>query len=135
MAEKSQARLWWIFIGLCALGLAINSSMSPPSKEPPPPTVHPPPPPDPVFGAPPQFTARIYAKDYLRASLRDFDSLKDFEAQEPTTYTIGKGKKALSGYLITFQFNAKNGYGGYVGIQHGAVLIKNEHLIWAAPFE
>lgn len=134
MAEKpkSQAHLWAIFIGLVALGSFIsgNTSTSPASAVPTTPA-----PPDPVFGARPQFVAQVYAKDYLRAVLKDFDSMKDLEAEGPTPHTIGKGPKALNGYLVTFEFNAKNSFGAYTGRQRGAVLIKNERIVWTSGIE
>lgn len=131
-ARKSQAHLWAIFIGLFILGSFISGRMEAPNSTPPPQAT---PPPDPLFGARPEFVAQVYAKDYLRAVLKDFDSMKDLEAQGPTLHTVGKGKKSFNGYLVTFQFNAKNSFGAYTGLQRGAVLIKNEQIVWAAPIQ
>ncbi len=133
--QKSQWKLWVLLLVLFVVGGAISSFQKPSSPaapvEPPPP----PEPPDPKYGAPPQFAARSYAREYLQATLKDPDSMKDFEAYGPTRYTVGEGKNALSGWMVMFQVNAKNSFGAYTGTKRGMLLIKNEVVIWVSPPE
>ena len=123
--------------GAVALLILLVQGSSPGNTSSPIPLTAPPAPdpPDPIYGAIPEFQGKSYARDYLRSTLRDFDSLKDLEAGNPTRYTIGEGKKKLSGFLVVFTFNAKNGFGGYSGSRRGMILVKDERITWAGPIE
>jgi len=136
MTDKiPQWRLWALLAVLFVAGAAINSFQKPDAPMPGAAAPPPPDPPDPKYGPRPEFTAKSYARDYLHATLKDPDSTKDFEAYGPTRYSIGEGKKELSGWMIMFQVNAKNSFGAYTGTKRGMLLIKDERVIWVQPPE
>ena len=132
MTDKESRWKLWLFLALVVVGMTVMSSQEkhqpPPSPAPAAP-LPPPEPPDPKYGPRPEYAARTYAREYLKATLKDPDSMKDFDASGPTQQTVGKGKNALSGWAVVFQVNAKNGFGGYTGTKRGLLLIKNETII------
>ena len=70
-------------------------------------------------------------RDYALSLLKDPDSMKAFEVTEPE---IGRyyggmfnGFKYEQRYYVCYRFNAKNSFGGYVGVkQHVAFFEGNE---------
>lgn len=57
-------------------------------------------------------------KAYLRTALKDPNSLIDFSASEPTLTSCAVGiYGAFYGWRVTASYNAKNSYGGYVGLK------------------
>lgn len=67
--------------------------------------------------------------DGLAKSLKDPDSLKQFRIRSgPTlaTWYSGflTGNYTNSGWLVCYEYNAKNSFGGYVGLQQGAAVFK-----------
>lgn len=87
------------------------------------------------FGPRPQHTARSYVREFLATVLKDPDSVKGLEVDEPRAHTQGKGKAALKGWAIRYQMNAKNGFGAYTGAQEGWILLRGETVIWASPIQ
>jgi hypothetical protein len=67
--------------------------------------------------------------DYLQKSLKDPDSLKQFRVVSGPTlatwYTgVLAGNYTNSGWLVCFEYNAKNSYGGYVGVKREGLAFK-----------
>lgn len=66
---------------------------------------------------------------YLQGVLKDPDSVKQFEVLGPPTritwYTgLLVSNKIDAGWLVCFRYNAKNSYGGYVGVKQDGVALR-----------
>lgn len=67
-------------------------------------------------------------KEYLRSTLKDPDSIKNFEmTSEPskTTWYRGllNGGGHAAGWIVCYKYNAKNSYGGYVGLKNESIVL------------
>ncbi len=65
----------------------------------------------------------------LASSLKDPDSIKQFKMLSPpilTTWYQGllAGADYEGGWMVCFEFNAKNSYGGYVGVKKERVVVR-----------
>lgn len=62
----------------------------------------------------------------LTRSLRDPDSLKQFSIQgEPQIVNgLTAGRNIEQGWLVCFEYNAKNGYGGYAGLKKDGYILR-----------
>ena len=57
-------------------------------------------------------------RQYLKNNLKDPNSLIDFSVSEPILTSCAVGIYGpFYGWRVTTQYNAKNSYGGYVGLQ------------------
>lgn len=68
--------------------------------------------------------------DYLSRTLKDPDSIKQFsllEPMKPMRWFVGQSQEFA--WLACFEYNAKNSYGGYVGLQKDGVAIRNSNGI------
>jgi len=66
--------------------------------------------------APTQYEQTI--KDYLRTALKDPNSMIDFSVSEPILTSCAVGIYGpFHGWRVATQYNAKNSYGGYVGLK------------------
>tara|TARA_E500000178_G_scaffold195994_1_gene193998 strand:+ start:507 stop:947 length:441 start_codon:yes stop_codon:yes gene_type:complete len=69
---------------------------------------------------------------YALSLLKDPDSMKAFEVTEPAigTYYAGiyGGFKYEQLYYICYKFNAKNSYGGYVGVKQYIAFFKGNEI-------
>jgi len=80
---------------------------------------------------PTEAQATVAIMDYLRRTLKDSDSLKQFRIRSgPDIITWYQGRFYGGGneqaWLVCYEYNAKNSYGGYVGVTtHGLVLRLN----------
>jgi len=66
---------------------------------------------------------------YLRESLKDPDSLKDYELKSIVSHNWGDGGRTgvifyNAGWAACVSYNAKNSYGGYVGKSVHAYLVR-----------
>ena len=73
--------------------------------------------------------ANAAVKGYLRESLKDPDSLKDFELKSIVSHNWSDGGRTgvvfyNSGWAACVSYNAKNSYGGYVGKSLHAYLVR-----------
>jgi hypothetical protein len=68
-------------------------------------------------------------KALLLPRLKDPDSLKQFGMAEPirTEWRTGLlvGNEAMAGWLLCFEYNAKNSYGAYTGLQRDGYVFRN----------
>lgn len=76
-------------------------------------------------------------QDYLRESLQDPDSVKQFQMVSGPTFLTwvrplisGGGKDAA--WLVCFAYNAKNSYGAYVGVKTDGMAIRQ--YVAGAPY-
>jgi hypothetical protein len=61
----------------------------------------------------------------LRNSLKDPDSVKQLSILgDPAPLRWRNGNSYESAWLVCFQYNAKNSYGGYVGLSKGTIVIR-----------
>ena len=70
-------------------------------------------------------------RDYLSRVLKDPDSLKQFKVTyiQKTRYFIGapiRHEGTAEGWLACFEYNAKNSYGGYVGVKTYGLVFRIE---------
>ena len=67
---------------------------------------------------------------HLKRTLRDYDSIKDFTVKHGEIYPISAtnlGYNFEQAWMLCVEYNAKNSYGAYVGIQpHGFPLRVDE---------
>lgn len=76
---------------------------------------------------PPDAFAEKMVRDYLAKSLKDPDSLKQFEVTRiylkryPRGWINGGGFN--EGWLVCYQYNAKNSYGAYVGLERRGMML------------
>lgn len=68
-------------------------------------------------------------RTWIQSRLKDPDSLKQFEIINimRTRYFLGAPiahKGTAEGWLVCFQYNAKNSYGGYVGVKYFGVVVR-----------
>lgn len=73
-------------------------------------------------------TAALLA--HLERTLRDPDSVKQFRVLTPPAWAVwtGTGQWARSldgGWMICYELNAKNSYGGYAGLQKRAIAFES----------
>lgn len=64
-------------------------------------------------------------RDYLARTLKDPDSLKQFRITG--MQTVGWAQATArheEAWLICFEYNAKNSYGGYVGVKPGGLVVR-----------
>jgi hypothetical protein len=61
---------------------------------------------------------------YIKSSFKDPYSLKDVMISKPMPYKI----LHRAGYVVCLQTNAKNSYGGYVGISHNEIMIEGQKV-------
>ena len=78
---------------------------------------------------PSEVQATAAVMDYLRGTLKDPDSIKQFNIRSgPETITWYRGLINGGGneqaWLICFEYNAKNSYGGYVGLKTDGVALR-----------
>ena len=78
--------------------------------------------------------ADLLIKQYLHSVLRDPDSLKDFSSTEPRIGTyfvpvLQGGPKNVPAWYSCFNYNAKNGFGGYAGPQRLVAFFKQNRII------
>lgn len=75
----------------------------------------------------PEFYDAIKAA--VRVGLKDPDSLKDLRVGEPRKCGFRDPTSFSSiaeyGYCATIAYNAKNSYGGYVGLQHYSIMYRD----------
>jgi len=92
-------------------------------------------------GPPPQLDQAVaVAHQTLKRTLKDYDSMKDFavvgELAPITATTLGWNFEEA--WMLCVEFNAKNSYGGYTGIQergfplraHGGELVVVHRTNW-----
>jgi hypothetical protein len=74
-------------------------------------------------------------KTYLHNTLLDPNSVQDLNVDTPTQYYIQEppimGGHTLYGYMVSYSLNAKNSFGGYVGVQKHFILIRDGQIIKA----
>ena len=77
------------------------------------------------YGKPPTHdeTQRL-VRQHLKETLKDPSSIQDLEISKPAAgcFERGLGKRDVCGYKFCVAYNAKNGYGGYVG--------RSVHVYW-----
>lgn len=79
------------------------------------------------------------ARDFLAQSLKDPDSLKQFQMRNVTQrdWQNTRWDGWRSGWLVCFEYNAKNSYGGYVGLKRSGIVItayqSEPYLIYVVP--
>ena len=79
------------------------------------------------------------ARDYLAQSLKDPDSLKQFQLRGVRQQDWQETRRDhwRSGWLVCFDYNAKNSYGGYVGVKRGGIVItafrEEPYVIYVVP--
>jgi hypothetical protein len=69
---------------------------------------------------------------FLSAYLKDPGSISQFSESTPHQGVYWMGALyggAYPAWAVCIQYNAKNSYGGYVGLQHLAVYIKDDQVI------
>jgi len=68
-------------------------------------------------------------RDHLRVTLKDPYSVQDFSVSEPelTACSIAPGHP-FYGWRVATQYNAKNAYGAYVGLQQSFYWFHGERL-------
>ena len=71
---------------------------------------------------------------WLDTQLIDAGSARIEWTGDPKPSDVGKGSKALSGYLVNFNVNARNRFGSYTGMQSHSVLIRNGEVIKGMGF-
>lgn len=72
--------------------------------------------------------AEATVRKYLAETLKDPDSLSQFEIlRGPTPCKLGF--KVNSGWCVTYAYNAKNSFGGYVGRTLHNMVIQNDEVI------
>lgn len=93
-------------------------------------------PPPPMSTAPPHGAAPMdaeaerVARAYLARLLKDPDSLKQFRVYTPAdrctflTPLAAGGARWESGWAVRFEYNAKNSYGAYTGLQYGGLVLR-----------
>jgi hypothetical protein len=71
-----------------------------------------------------------YVKNYLNDTLLDRESLRDLKVKEPFagSYAFNKG------WIICFQYNAKNVMGGYAGSSQDQIIVKNKNASILSSF-
>lgn len=73
--------------------------------------------------------AEAAVKRLLLSGLKDPDSLKQFRIAEPvpTAWRDGliHGGGAHAGWLVCFEYNAKNSYGGYTGVKRDGYVFRS----------
>lgn len=73
--------------------------------------------------------AEAAVRKVLLSGLKDPDSLKQFSIGEPvpTAWLDGiiHGSTPHAGWLVCFEYNAKNSYGGYVGLKRDGYVFRN----------
>jgi hypothetical protein len=67
--------------------------------------------------------------EHLRETLKDPDSLKQFRIRSGPKYItwyrgLLTGGGHAAGWLVCFEYNAKNSYGGYVGLKADAIALR-----------
>lgn len=71
--------------------------------------------------------------EFIKATFKDPRSVQDLEIGEPTKYSRFRGIQNNGGYffawLVTFRCNAKNSYGGYVGIEAFQIVVRDGEFI------
>lgn len=71
---------------------------------------------------------------YLRANLKDPDSLRDLSIGPAERWTWRRGgllypESFLHAWKVTAQFNAKNSYGGYTGLRPAEFYFRDGRLV------
>jgi len=70
---------------------------------------------------------------YLEATLKDFESARIKNIKKEKGYrmlsSIANGSAHEFGWFVTFEVNAKNSYGGYVGYKPYSIVIRNGKII------
>lgn len=86
-----------------------------------------------IFDAGPQPNdeqAKDVVLEFLQRNLKDPDSLKQFKMlSSPRLATWYRGRSLGGGndrgWLVCFEYNAKNSYGGYVGVKTDRVVLRS----------
>ena len=84
-------------------------------------------PPTPNTAAPSEVDALAALQDHLARTLKDPDSIKQFRVLTSPTWATWRGTgywvNAMDGgWLVCYELNAKNSYGGYVGLRTQGVV-------------
>lgn len=87
-------------------------------------------PPAPCGVAPTEAEATAALHTHLERTLKDPDSVKQFRVLTPPTWAVwtGTGQWARSldgGWMICYELNAKNSYGGYIGLQKRGIAFES----------
>lgn len=81
--------------------------------------------------------AEAVVRQRLARILKDPDSLKQFEIRQVahTQWYRGliHGGGAIAGWLVCFEYNAKNSYGGYTGVKLDGVVMQNTGGLHIVP--
>lgn len=72
------------------------------------------------------------AKDYYTNILKDPESARFKDFSKPAKGYSQSMMGTHAGYLVTFEVNAKNSYGGYTGFQSHNVIINGDRVIGEA---
>lgn len=73
---------------------------------------------------------------YLRHNLKDPNSIQDLSISSPKKHQAQVSlSKWYFGYKVFFSYNAKNSYGGYVGIQKYRAIIRNGKIEGVRPWQ
>jgi hypothetical protein len=64
-------------------------------------------------------------RKYLATVLKDPESLRQFQITRvsPKEWQDNRWAPWNAGWLVCFEYNAKNSYGGYVGLKRGAIVV------------
>lgn len=85
------------------------------------------------YGTYPQQYKEI-TRDYLLSRLKDPESARFEYFTEPKKQWVSAGGSAFHlGYAVCVTYNAKNSYGGYVGSQTEAFLIRDDRVLVYTP--
>jgi len=72
---------------------------------------------------------------YLENTLKDFESARIRNIKKEKGHhnhsIVGKGSTYTFGWYVSFEVNAKNSYGGYVGYKNYFILIRNGETLSA----
>lgn len=69
---------------------------------------------------------KVATADYIKSTFKDPYSLRDVMISKPIPYKILNH----TGYVVCFQANAKNSFGGYTGIDYTEIMIEKEK-VWS----
>jgi len=61
-------------------------------------------------------------RDHMKSTLLDYRALRDVRISEPAAFTDGGGRPH---WLVCVEYNAKNGYGAYIGLDTYAYKFSN----------
>lgn len=81
---------------------------------------------EPAGPAPTRLQAEAVVLSALMQSLRDPESLRQFSIYGEPQVANGTtaGRNIEQGWLVCFEYNAKNGYGGYAGLTRDGYILR-----------